>query len=279
MRSIEKQKLLSLGIRIDPEHVAECVNRLNRGDSTYSLYAHGNDPVSQRVAQKLKRLLLEGKLDFLLDRYSLPLEDIATTTNEEIEAILDNPSEYFGQDMPIDASQRIRYDMVQRAESLAPHKLWTVSNLESCGLNTERALELLTEYDNLKAIRDRSEISQQKNNQNLQYYIRPFRQLTRYLTLLYEMHYRVEHPLIPEEWRKIVCRMYVQGEMSRDQALRSASTDIIRYAVWKGNANREAYFIAIKRLHFTKRAQQKFSRTMSQVFSEALSRGSTNGKA
>ena len=69
MLELVKEKLLELRIAIDPSVVMEIVRHLEAGGSQYALYSNPSRqrPVSNNTVLKIKKLLDEGKLDFLVN--------------------------------------------------------------------------------------------------------------------------------------------------------------------------------------------------------------------
>jgi hypothetical protein len=277
MYTAEKKELLRLGLRVKPYIVKQCVNRLKNGESAYQLYSPGaKDPiVSQRVAEKLKRMYGEGKLNFLVEENELALNALVESGNKYVVSPLGNifehfdPLKHFRETLSamLDPFQISRYRIIQEAEELVSHTTsWTLKHLMSLGMTNTEALDTLMDYDEMRITRLSSEFEIQKDNEEPQKRIRKFPQLQRYLTLLYKVHYMGAYPEAPPNWAGVACALHVKGELSHANHLKEAGKDIFRYEVWGSEKNLEAYFKSLKRLRRTTQSHQKFVQELDDLF-------------
>ena len=287
MYSAEKKELLRLGLRVNPDIARKCVNRLKNGESAYQLYSpDSKDPiVSQRLAEKLKRMYMEGTLNFLVEENELALEELVESGSKYVVSSLGNmferfnPLEHFRDTLTakLDPFQITRYWIIREAEDMVPHTSWTLKNLMSLGMTDTEALDILMDYDEMRIIRLRSEFSIQKDNEEPQKRIRKFPQLQRYLTLLYKVHYMGVYPEAPPNWAGLACALRLKGELGQDKHLKEAGEDILRYEVWESERNLEAYFKSLKRLKRTKQSHRRFVQGLTDLFNSRTLGGDTDG--
>lgn len=253
-----KAMLKALGYRADSELISTCVNRLRDGDTTWQLYApDALDPiVSQGLAVKIAKDWNEGKLDFL-EWFHVDEKEFAAR----------------------DPFRITRYDIVAEAEEMAPHKLWNLRHIRDIyKLHTnEKAITILSEYDDLRSLRLEAEVDikdfEHETGDGKPVLIeipvgkamRKFRSLPRYLTMLYEMHYRTEYRDAPESWASRAAEARVEGELGDDERLSIAADDAFRYQAWSGT-NRDAWLDSIDRLSKTIPTRRKFREKLLKKF-------------
>ncbi|MQG21462.1 MAG: hypothetical protein FI725_05645 [SAR202 cluster bacterium] len=243
-----KDKLRGLKMRVHPEIAAQCVLRLRDGESIYQLYAGKNAVVSQGLAEKLSRLDKAGELEFLVP-----------DADGRVETHLVDP-----------LSVR-RYQVVKRAEELAPHRLWTLKHLRTSGKWSSRSMrdaearDLLAEYDLLRHRRNDAErfVDDSAGNDTVvPRMLGRFRSFTRYITLLYEMYYRTEYADAPAEWVRCAASIRVRGELDEDRDRVDAAEDLMRYEIWANADNRSAYFASLRRLKPSPKSYNAFVRNI-----------------
>jgi len=243
------------------EKISTCVNRLRDGDTTWQLYApDAHDPIgSQGLAVKIAKDYEDGKLDFL-EWFHIEEKELAKR----------------------DPFRITRYDIVKEAEEMAPHKLWNLEHIKTIlkshsflmhsmiidgqarmqfDRQHENAITLLTEYDALRSLRLEAEVTITDSRKAM----RKFRSLPRYLSMLYEMHYRTEYPDAPESWASRAAEARVEGKLGDDERLSIAADDAFRYQAWlrtsRGHRSyscRDAWLDSIDRLSKTKPTRRKF---------------------
>jgi len=217
------------------EKISTCVNRLRDGDTTWQLCRGPDSIVSQGLAIKVANDYKDGKLDFL-ETFHVEEKELAKR----------------------DPFRITRYDIVKEAEEMAPHKLWNLEHIKTIlkshsflmhsmiidgqarmqfDRQHENAITLLTEYDALRSLRLEAEVTITDSRKAM----RKFRSLPRYLSMLYEMHYRT------------------------DERLSIAADDAFRYQAWlrtsRGHRSyscRDAWLDSIDRLSKTKPTRRKF---------------------
>jgi hypothetical protein len=250
--SLEHKWLKALGYRKDPDTIAICVNRLRMGEKPYSLYGYyANDPiVSQDLGVKIGRDFLDGKLNFI--------EQFPADENERARH---------------DPFRFTRYDIVNEAEEMAPHKWWNLGYIKGLGRSHDEAVELLQEYDRIRETRKEAEVPvtsiQFTDNDGKPLTLplaspptmamRNFRDLPRYLNTLYEMAYMTEYPDAPENWVGRACGLRVGGKLvEKDDRYVVAADNIFRYQVWESQENLGSYFQGLARLSKTRASHEKF---------------------
>ena len=279
-QSEEHKRLIALGYRADPNVVAECVNRLRMDEKPWQLYgATAKDPiVSQDLGIKIGRDYADGKLNFLAPFH----------VDENEKAIRD-------------PFRITRYGIVVEAEEMAPHKLWNLkhikglskdyspqhSDLEDAyqvfgggvGIDHDRAVEQLEEYDSLRDIRVEAEVTltdfqfEDGDGKSITLKTPPvmamrnFRGLSRYLAILYQMHYRTEYSDAPQKWINRACEVRVSGRLiEQDDRLVVTADNIFRYQVWESQENLDSYFQGLVRLSKTKGSHLKFVEGLRKKF-------------
>ena len=243
-----KDKLRVLKMRVHPEIAAQCVVRLRKGESIYQLYAGKNAVVSQGLAEKLARLDQSGDLDFLV-----------VDADERVGTQL------------VDPSGVRRYNIAKRAETLCPHRLWTLKHLRTSGKWSSRSMRdsearnLLAEYDLLRHQRMDAESFVEDSTGNdtpVVGMLGRFGSFTRYITLLYEMYYRTEYADAPAEWIRCAASIRVRGELAEDRDRVEAADDLMRYEIWANSDNRSAYFASLRRLKPSPKSYKAFVRNI-----------------
>ena len=253
-----KAELRRLGYRKDPADIAECVTRLDQGDTPWQLYNGKEAIVSQELGRKIGRDFADGKLDFL--------------KNFHVDGIERSRSDSF---------RATRYGIVKEAEKLAPHKWWNMQHMRAIGISEDDARKLLTEYDEIRVHREKAEITLDSLDENgektrpTKKVMAKFRTLPAYLKLLYQMYYMTTYPDATALWVIRASDLRVDGVLDSDQHLVDAADDVMRYEVWQVTQkdhtgvvmkNLDTYFSSLSRLKKTKGSHKKFIKDLCKRF-------------
>ena len=254
-----KAELRRLGYRKDPVDIAECVTRLDKGDTPWQLYSGKEAIVSQELGRKIGKDFADGKLDFL--------------KNFHVDGIERSRSDGF---------RATRYGIVKEAEKMAPHKWWNMQHMRAIGISDDDARKLLTEYDEIRVHREKAEITGDlRDSWTCEIISRSptvmakFRTLSAYLKLLYQMYYTTTYPDAPTLWVIRASDLRVDGVLDSDQHLVDAADDVMRYEVWQVTQkdhpgvvmkNLDTYFSSLSRLKKTKGSHKKFIKDLRKRF-------------
>ena len=277
----KRRKLLELGIRIATEVVAECVRRLERikaGDtmSEWSMYSqHSGTRIGElhyKTFSKIKKLWEAGELAFLDEIDLGPIAEASEQDRQEdlgeIFELLDKSREEAGLDSD-DSFSRTRFKIMEQAEEMAPEHMWTFQHMRSIGMDPTEALTLLKEYDAISPDRMSAQITEltapygpENRNERLV----NFRRFRRFLFMHYQMHYRTEYPpappavthLAPPFVIEVACNLRVRGEIDSDRHLVIAGDGMMRYSIWEGEENLEAFYQSLRYIKRRKTAHRRF---------------------
>jgi hypothetical protein len=176
--------------------------------------------MAKGTAVKVKRLLGEGKLDFLLERSS------------EEQAVIDaSKVARFGE------PGQMRMSLVNPSshwEELRPAFspiAWNIGFLESQGIPVEEALDLLVEIDDLLWALDAGEASESDLLRCLQLH---------YVASLYAQRLGLPHPP-PYGLVELAALNRARGVIQSSSGLDKLGQDILRYEVWRGDTFLRAF--------------------------------------
>lgn len=250
------------------DKITLCVNRLKpvmqddgsvslEGEKPWRLYGKtsNNKLVSQDLGEKIAKDCKAGKLDFL-DTF---------VVSPSVEARRD-------------PFRITRYDIVAEAESMAPHKLWNLLDLERLGYEHQRAMELLDEYLAIRKVRAHAEVIldssevEWEDGQVVTIKTTPpemamtnFHQLRRYLWILYRMYYCTEYPSVTPLWLERGSLLRVTGKLMNNEIgddLVVAADRIFEFSVWVSDQNLKAYFERVPSPRNTKASRDKVVRNL-----------------
>jgi hypothetical protein len=271
--NVKRRKLLGLGIRVAEEVVVECVRRLERikaGDdmSEWSMYSPIPDSrigsLHHKTFKKIKAAWLAGKLTFVDEIDLDPIVDASEQDRQEdlggIFELLDKSREA-GLDSD-DSFSRTRFKIMEQAEEMAPEHMWTFQHMRSIGMDPTEALMLLKEYDAISPDRISAQIYGAENR------LVNFRRFRRFLFMHYQMHYRMEYPLASQFVIKVACNLRVRGEIDSYNHLVIAGDSMMRYSIWEGEDNLEAFY---QSLRYIKRRPSSYKRFVALLDEELKS--------
>ena len=244
-----QRQLKALGCRIPKEKAMAVYDRLMKGETPYAICrGKHNEHVSYDAVKNVKALMQEGKLDFL-----------ATSDHDPREIHRHDPFRI------------TRYEIITEAEDLAPEWLFDYQSLMALGCITHAdALRWIFEYKQLQQDRTNATIySNYHDPDETVTYIAHFKREQEYLYTLYWIYYLYQFPLaeaLPyiEEATKLI----VRGKFYPDQHYVDAGHDLMRFAVWRGTENQEAYEKSQKRHASILRSHRKLMKELEDLKNE-----------
>ena len=274
-----RARLVKLGLTTDPDTVLQVVAHLSRNGSQYALHQADPPIVSKATARKIKRLLDGGRLGFLTDlvltENQLPRvfpvigeteEDRLSRERTEGEEQAKEIKEYMTEPDPRisyflqggekrDPFRHARLESVKRAEEVMPESEWSVDGLERSGVPEGRVIDILIEYDALRIKRISAEIESDPPPER---WMMDFPGVDRYIALHYLVAFQQRCPNAPFAMVSIAAELCAKGILGFNNRYVAAGEDIIRYAIWRGEEYRQAYFKSLERYYGTKRALSRF---------------------
>jgi len=287
-------RLSRLGLRTPEENVRKAVRRLEAGASQYSIYMEpdpqrtdGTGWISKATLEKIKKLWTKGELDFLLLEvdptefidavYPLTMESHEERTDrvsarersdtpEVLEASRSNPSMDLGS---LDDLGIHRLAVIDALPSIS----WSIKGLEEANIPSDRALILLSEYDELDIKRVSSVVTEY--GEEPKRWIKDFRGIDRYVALHYlvlftEMYQDASFSLLER-----AATLLAKGLLELDNRLKNAGENLVRYEVWRGPQFLHAYIDATKRYFGTKGQRDRFEKETRSLISGIDSKETT----
>ena len=287
-------RLHQLRLRTPEENVRKAVRRLEAGDSQYSIYREpdpqrtdGKGWISKATLEKIKKLWTKGELDFLLLEvdptefidavYPLTMESHEERTDrvsarersdtpEVLEASRSNPSMDLGS---LDDLGIHRLAVIDALPSIS----WSIKGLEEANIPSDRALILLSEYDELDIKRVSSVVTEY--GEEPKRWIKDFRGIDRYVALHYlvlftEMYQDASFSLLER-----AATLLAKGLLELDNRLKNAGENLVRYEVWRGPQFLHAYIDATKRYFGTKGQRDRFEKETRSLISGIDSKETT----
>ena len=130
-------------------------------------------------------------------------------------------------------------------------------------MDPTEALMLLKEYDAISPDRISAHIyrSEDRNDRLVN-----FRRFRRFLFMHYQMHYRTGYPPAPPAVThpappfviELACDLRVRGEIDSDRHLVIAGDGMMRYSIWEGEENLEAFYQSLTYIKRRKTAHRRF---------------------
>jgi hypothetical protein len=232
----------------------------------------GKGWISKATLEKIKKLWTKGELDFLLLEvdptefidavYPLTMESHEERTDrvsarersdtpEVLEASRSNPSMDLGS---LDDLGIHRLAVIDALPSIS----WSIKGLEEANIPSDRALILLSEYDELDIKRVSSVVTEY--GEEPKRWIKDFRGIDRYVALHYlvlftEMYQDASFSLLER-----AATLLAKGLLELDNRLKNAGENLVRYEVWRGPQFLHAYIDATKRYFGTKGQRDRFEK-------------------
>ena len=226
-----KSQLAEIGLRTPSEIVAAVVRRLINGESLYTIYYGEGALVSKRTAEKIRDLMKAGKLDFI------KAPQMAEKTIADVADTADLAGRYLGISPPDDFQELMPSDdtpIGRRVNELLPQVqavTWSFSGLTAYGISDDITLDLMAEADLLK-----EEIMGKGWS---------FKRLVRTLCIhtictwyeeFIDADQKPSHTLIAR-----AADVYSRGVVNGNRALMKVGHDVVRYEIWRGEKNLQAY--------------------------------------
>ena len=287
-------RLSRLGLRTPEENVRKAVRRLEAGASQYSIYMEpdpqrtdGTGWISKATLEKIKKLWTKGELDFLLLEvdptefidavYPLTMESHEERTDrvsarersdtpEVLEASRSNPSMDLGS---LDDLGIHRLAVIDALPSIS----WSIKGLEEANIPSDRALILLSEYDELDIKRVSSVVTEY--GEEPKRWIKDFRGIDRYVALHYLVLFTKMYQPAPFSLLERAATLLAKGLLELDNRLKNAGENLVRYEVWRGPQFLHAYIDATKRYFGTKGQRDRFEKDTRSLISGIDSKETT----
>jgi len=220
MDSTPTARLRDLKIRLSVDEVAQIVQRLGNGESVRKITnpdgAHAKDTV-----RKIRVLLEDGQLDFVVDaQHEQTVAQAAITEGKEI------GGDHWSSDAAAPGGLE---RTIQTVLADLPEVEWDVGALRAGGLETEQALSLMLQHD---------ELEQRKAEwkpADLRKYVED------HLLVDYLLRYRDRLQKPPMWAAKLAAQAKAEGMVDNNRVLREIGDNVIRYQVWHGGPYREAF--------------------------------------
>jgi hypothetical protein len=213
----------------------------------------------------------------MTQRLEKDIDPIAEASEQDIQEdlgqifeLLDKASKEAGIDRDSDDSfSRTRFKIMEQAEEMAPEHMWTFQHMRFIGMDPTEALTLLKEYDAISPDRISAQITEltapygpENRNERLV----NFRRFRRFLFMHYQMHYRTGYPPAPPAVThpappfviEVACDLRVRGEIDSDHHLVIAGDGMMRYSIWEGEENLEAFYQSLTYIKRRKTAHRRF---------------------
>ena len=214
-------RLRSLHVRIPLDTVHQIIQRLGNGEKTYSISSPGTGCAAKATVTKIKDLHESGALDFLVD--SRRTEDVALAAVAEA-------TEIGGDHWSSDAAEPGGLERnIQIVLAGLPEIEWDVGALKACGFETEQALYLLLQYDELEHRRAGWKSSD----------LRKYAEYHLLVDFMRRHQERTHRP--PLVFAQLAAEAKAAGIVDNNRALRQIGENIIRYEVWHGGPYRSAF--------------------------------------
>jgi len=279
-----KQQLLDLKIRTDPPVVREVVRRLSRGQSLYSLYNAKPPVLAQSTAVALKKKYNNGQLEFVLqeieasemidriypfvgeshdERIGRVKVRVEEDTQEVAEALKTLPP------LGFDDSDGLGIHRMNVMYGL-PNISWSIRGLEAANIPKDKALALLSEYDDLHLKRVSAAVTE-NDGENQKSWLRDFRGLDRYVALHYLVRFTTEYQDGPFDVLNRAAILIAKGLLELDNRIRNAGENLVRYEVWRESEYLEAYLESTKKYYVTKKQRDRLDAEVKALFDDTNS--------
>jgi len=220
MDSTPTARLRDLKIRLSVDEVAQIVQRLGNGESVRQITnpdgAHAKDTV-----RKIRVLLEDGQLDFVVDaQHEQTVAQAAITEGKEI------GGDHWSSDAAAPGGLE---RTIQTVLADLPEVEWDVGALRAGGLETEQALSLMLQHDELE----------QRKGQWKPADLRKYVEAQLLVDFLMRHQDRLHRP--PLAFAQLAAEAKAAGIVDNNRALREIGENIIRYQVWHGGPYREAF--------------------------------------
>ena len=220
MDSTPTARLRDLKIRLSVDEVAQIVQRLGNGESVRKITnpdgAHAKDTV-----RKIRVLLEDGQLDFVVDaQHEQTVTQAAITKGKEI------GGDHWSSDAAAPGGLE---RTIQTVLADLPEVEWDVGALRAGGLETEQALSLMLQHDELE----------QRKGQWKPADLRKYVEAQLLVDFLMRHQDRLHRP--PLAFAQLAAEAKAAGIVDNNRALRQIGENIIRYQVWHGGPYREAF--------------------------------------
>ena len=214
-------KLRALKIRLSVDDVAQIVQRLVNGETVHQIGKPGTRGHAKATVGKINTLRLAGQLNFLVD--ALYEQDIAR-------AAINEGKEIGGDHWSSDAAEPGGLERnIQAVLAGLPEVEWDVGTLKACGFETEQALSLLLQHDELEQRRAGWKSSD----------LRKYAEYHLLVDFMRRHQDRTYRP--PLDFARLAAEAKAAGIVDNNRALRQIGENIIRYEVWHGGQYRVAF--------------------------------------
>ena len=273
------KRLYQLRLRTPEENVRKAVRRLEAGDSQYSIYREpdpqrtdGKGWISKATLEKIKKLWTKGELDFLLlevdptefidavypltmESHGGQIERVSAREESDRQEVL----EVWGSNLPMDLGSLDDLGIHRLAVIDAlPSISWSIKGLEEANIPSDRALILLSEYDELDIKRVSSVVTEY--GEEPKRWIKDFRGIDRYVALHYLARFAEMYQPAPFSLLERAATLLAKGLLELDNRLKNAGENLVRYEVWRGPQFLHAYIDATKRYFGTKGQRDRFEK-------------------
>jgi len=284
--SAVREQLSALGYRATatmPFKVATVVMKLNQGALPWTLFTkrtgHMSALSSKTVVERVMQHLESGELEWLVDLL-LYFEETKEESNEAFyEASASGHFDNHHQPLSEARLDPDRYDRLEHCRQAlkeCPYSKWTFIALTKMGFSSSWALDTLNELlaldiEKARAIITPHDITYDKQGLPISIkqdkYMTDWKGYTRYLELLYTIVFKGASPEAPTPYVEKASHLHVRGVVEYDQGVRTVAIDVLRFAIWEGSANWDAFIQSTKRFVRAPSWEKRFMKQLTELFS------------
>jgi hypothetical protein len=224
-------ELKALGLRVHADIVLAVVQRYLNGETMYSLGTGRDRIVSKVTASKLKRLLDEGKLAFVVDA----LSDMASARRAgKVAEIAGGTKEFVTVSK---RRERQGFDPIyQRMEEIRPQLPdveFAIESLESAGISTGEGLSMMKEISELAFRFLEGEKGWSRNDL--------IRHVELHYIVIFTQRDSAQNHQAPRELLRFAAKTFATGLVDENAFMLSVGWDVLRYQIWRGRQYLEAF--------------------------------------
>ncbi|MQF67252.1 hypothetical protein FIM07_02275 [SAR202 cluster bacterium AD-802-F09_MRT_200m] len=140
-----------------------------------------------------------------------------------------------------------------------PSVFWSIKSLEEANIPRDRALGLLSEYDELHLKQVSATVTEYGEGPPRRK-VEDFRGIDRYVALHYLVYFTEMYQEAPFSLLERAATLLAKGLLELDNRLKNAGENLVRYEVWRGPQYLQAYVDATKRYFGTKGRRDRFEK-------------------
>jgi len=261
------QRLKEFNLTTEPWKVKKVVNHLINGGRLSAMYKVKPSIVSQKTAEKIRDLYENKSLEFMVQELARANEEDNPKAIEEwltSDAIKGGETILETRDDPL---RFARLHMVQVMEDGLTGDDWTIDALESYGIPTDKALELLRTYDITLMDRQNAVINSQRDSKTTAY-MANFPTIKDYMLVNLIVKYAKAHNDAPYPYILLGAELTTRGMIEADNSLAQAGNGIIRYSIWRSQEHKDTYLETLNVFRRTESGRKVFYKHMNDMLTK-----------